>query len=46
MKNNRALIKNIMEHFINRLEEAEDLISKLEDRVGKNTQSEQKQEKN
>ena len=38
-------MKNTVEGKKSRLDEAEDLISDLEDKVGKNTQNEQEKEK-
>ena len=44
--NNKILeTKNILEGIISRLDEAEDLISELEDKVEKNTQKGQEKEK-
>ena len=45
MKNTITEIKIILEGIKGRLDEAEDQISYLEDKVGENTQSEQHREK-
>ena len=45
MNNKISEIKSTLEGIISRLDEAEDLISELEDKVEKNTQNEQEKEK-